>query len=812
MLGIGFMTDSHPLLSYEVSISTVSKLLPTFPDSTYLQWLSALIVAGFFLLGMYSIGDTEPTKQSSQTQQQSPTKKTESYEGKVPGIPPFWQKRADAAGLIPRSAWKEALLQARTARNAKLEQAKSLDKDSCLWQLVGPTNIGGRITDVESPTYDPNTIYVAAASGGVFKSNNAGKDWTPIFDEQLSLSIGDLAVAPSDSNVIYVGTGEPNAGGGSITYDGIGVFRSDDAGNTWRHLGLDDSRNIGKVIVDAFNPDIVYVAAMGGLFHEGDATDRGVYRSKNGGQSWELVHYVSDSTGCIDLAIHPYKPDRVFAAMWERKRTPDHRQYGGKTSAIYRSDDGGDIWARLNNGLPEKEMGRIGIAIAPSDPEIVYAVFADSIGYFAGVYKSTDGGDQWQRIDQDVPESIYRSYGWWFGGIEVDPMDPEKVYLLGLDIHVSKNGGANWENISYSKIHYDQHALFIDPTDPSRMLSGNDGGLYWSSDTGKTWAHYTNLPITQFYTCEINPRDPDQLFGGTQDNGVIGLTGVDSSGQKIWQQILDGDGFGVRVDPYDDRYLYAEYQYGNFHRSIDAGQNLIVCDITADTTARFNWRTPFELDPKDPSVLYIGAERLYRSDNRAESWRPISPDLSGGAGLGNLTYGTITAIAIAESNPNFIYVGTDDGKVWLTKNGGAKWDFIDYDLPPRWVSSIDVHATDPRIAYISFSGYRNAERQAYVYKTNNAGKSWNNIATDLPTAPVNEILIDPLDETTLYAATDVGVFERQMGEIGWEMVGFNLPNVPVTDLSIHHNTRTLAAATYGRSMYTFPLGGCNFDD
>ena len=714
----------------------------------------------------------------------------------TPGNWAFFAERAFPADNINFDGYERALLQAKSARDC----AKQLQAPD-LWHLAGPTNIGGRVTDIEMPINDTNTIYVAAASGGIFKTKNKGRTWKPIFDEQLSLSIGDIGISKSNPQILYVGTGEANAGGGSITYDGIGVFKSVDAGKNWTHLGLEKSRNIGRIIVHPTNPDIVYVAAMGSLF--ANNKERGVFKSIDGGNTWKKTLFLSDSTGCIDLAIHPSAPNIIYAAMWERIRRPNKRQYGGKSCGIYRSVDGGNTWMPLTKGLPMDDIGRIGLALAESEPNILYSIYANEEGYFKGIYKTEDGGNEWERC-RDVPlKDIYMSYGWWFGNIRVNPKNANEVYALGLDIWKSKNGGQNWKNVSWQGVHYDQHAMFIHPKNPNLVVLGNDGGAYLSQTAGKKWQHFNNLPITQFYTCEIDPQNPSVLYGGSQDNGIIR---TQTGKANDWELLVDGDGFCVIVDPTDSEMLYAAYQYGNLIRSPDGGISFFEGTSGIKVKDRRNWNTPIILDNNRPNVLYYGTSRLYKSEDRAASWTVISPELSKTENnTNNFAYGTITSIATASSNADVLYIGTDDGNVWRNSNEHNDWIDLTTGLPKRWVTSIAVSATNEQEVYISFSGYRQAEYLPHLFKTTNGGKKWIDIAGDLPEAPINKILIHPLNNNILYVATDVGVFFSENDGNTWQMLGSNLPNVPITDLDINSNTGLLAAATYGRSLYTYQL-------
>ncbi len=737
------------------------------------------------------------THQQESVQVEMPTKK----EKKLKPLPGFLQQRIAGVDGVDYARYRKALQQALEDRAANREKT-----DIPVWKSVGPENIGGRITDLAIHPADEETIYVAGASGGVFKLTEMGENMTPIFDEQMSLSIGDIAIAPSNKEVLYVGTGEANAGGGSITYDGVGLFKSKDAGDTWTHIGLEKTRNIGRIVVDPKDADRVYVAAMGSLFK--DNPERGIFRSVDGGENWEHVLGITDSTGCIDLLVHPTQPNILYASMWERVRRPDRRKYGGASSGLYRSKDGGTTWEPMTNGLPTSDLGRIGITQCKSQPNILYAIFADESGDFKGIFKTVNGGKKWFQVYDRQLFNMYASYGWWFGNIRVDPHDPDVIYALGLDVYKSEDGGLSWKNMSQIKVHYDQHAMHILESNPQILLLGNDGGLYLSENGGEEWLHYPYLPITQFYTCRFHPNDPNQIFGGSQDNGVLhGFSVKDNQ----WKMMYDGDGMEVLIDPNNPDLVYASYQYGTFSRSMDGGKTFADATWGISEDDPTNWNTPVVMDPINTEVLYYGTNRLYRSNNGAASWQSISPPFTklyksnGSVVTSAIVYGTLTTIAIAPSNSQIIYIGTDDGQVFATFDGGQNWEDIGATLPDKWVSRIIVDPFQPSRVYIAFSGYREGDEGAYLFQTDNRGKSWKNITANLPKAPLNDLLIDPAQASQLYIATDVGVYYGNVQEQKWHLLGKGLPIVPVTDMDLHKASRQLAAATYGRSIYRLDL-------
>ena len=700
----------------------------------------------------------------------------------------FFQQRAYPKNVIDRSAYKAALAY-------RKKTSKKATKRNNTWEFAGPTNIGGRVTDIEMFTDDLNTIFVGTASGGIFKSMDQGENWQPIFDDAASLSIGDMTIATD--RTIYVGTGEANAGGGSLAYDGVGVYKSGDEGVNWEWKGLADVGSIGKVVVNPTDANEVYVAAMGHLFENN--TDRGVYRSKDGGNNWEQILFVSDSTGAIDLVIDPNNPTILYAAMWERTRRPNKRQYGGVTSGIYKSIDRGETWMELRNGLPTfaAQKGRIGLAIAPSEPNTLMAIYAEQDGSLQGIYKSTNAGVNWTQVGniRSVP------FMWWFGKIVIDPLDANTVFTPALELFRSKNGGTSFDNVSDS-MHVDQHALFIHPLNTNFAIAGNDGGLYISSNGGSQWTKKDNLPITQFYTCEIDFSNPNRLYGGTQDNG----TNRTLSGHlDDWKPIFGGDGFRVLVDPTDNEFIYAEAQRGAFGRSTDGGLSFSFGTNGINNNDRNNWNTPVVMDFKEPTTLYYGTQRVYKSMNRAANWTAISPDLTNGNQSVNLTFGTITSIDVSIVAGEIIYAGTDDGNVWNTLDGGSSWTKLSDDLPNRWITDVATDPINQATAYAVFSGYRFGENIEHIYKTIDNGSSWTDISGNLPDIPLNALIINPANTEQLFVASDIGVFETMDGGTDWDLLSKELPNVPVTDLDFHAPTNTLVAATYGRGLYRYEL-------
>ncbi|NNE42930.1 MAG: T9SS type A sorting domain-containing protein [Gemmatimonadetes bacterium] len=726
---------------------------------------------------------------------------TEPYEipkpYKVPGapkVPSDWflqQRTYPHDDIVPASrllAWE----QAKVLRAESVEYGRS----AAVWNFEGPTNIGGRIADLAVHPTDPNTAWVGAAEGGVLKTTDGGTTWIPTMDFESSLSIGSIAVDPTDPQILYVGTGEPNGGGGSVTYGGTGVFKSTDGGGSWTNVGLPDSRYIGRVVVDPSAPNRIFVAVLGSLFSTGP--DRGVYRSTDSGATWSHVLAVNDTTGAVDVAVDPGNSNLVYAATWQRLRAPDNLDYGGDGSGIWKSTDGGDTWNELTSGLPSGTgVGRIGIAIAPTDPDILYAIYAEANpGAFTGLYRTTNGGSTWTQTNDSALFNVYASFGWWFGNVRVDPTDADVVFAVGFEVWRSQNAGSSWSNVG-SSMHVDHHALeFASNGD---IYEGNDGGMYKSVNGGSSWSKLPNLPATQFYAVEVDEQFPNRHYGGTQDNGTNRtLTGALTD----WSNILGGDGFTCLVNPTDNSRVYAEFQNGGFYRSTNGGSSF----TSAGTmSGRKNWHMPYVFDPSDPSRIFAGTDRVYRSTNHAASFTAISSDLTDGPGTGNRTYGTLTTLAVAATDANVIWAGTDDANVWVTTNGGGSWTQVDAALPDRWITRVAVDPQDETVSYVTVSGFRWDEPEARVFRSTDFGATWTPISSNLPEAPVNDLIVDPVNSSTLYVGTDVGVYWTTTLGASWSALGTGLPNVVVNDLRLHAGTGRLYAGTYGRSMWSFDL-------
>jgi len=698
-------------------------------------------------------------------------------------------QRSYPSGVINPDAVIEGMMQAQSLKAASPRMRTG-------WQFAGPTNIGGRVTDVEIAPDDSSVVYLGASTGGIFKSTDNCQTWESIFDDQPILTIGDIAIDPTNSNVVYAGTGEANA----VTFGflGDGMYKSMDAGATWTHIGLENGAYVSRIVVDYENPQRVFAAVAGDLYSPGP--NRGIFRSDDGGASWERKLFVTDTTSGIDLVQHPSNPDILYAAMWERCRGLNYRRSFGYSSGIYKTTDGGETWTELTNGLPSYPMGRIGLTISPTNPDILYA-FCDNI-YSIDVFRTQDGGATWVQTNDAALQGMNSDFGWYFGQVRVDPQNAQRVYVMGVELWRTDDGGANWIQLAGYNIdnilHVDHHAMAINPV-TGTILEGNDGGLFRSYDLGLNWQKFYQLPLTQFYEVEIDYQNPNRLYGGTQDNNSI-RTWAGNVNQ--WNPILGGDGFYCLVNYEDPDVVYAEYQNGGLCKSTDAGNSFFSIVPSEMAGDRINWSMPIAMDPFDPDIILAGTHRLWRSDFGGFGWLPLTDDLTKGPdGSG---WHTISTIAISKLNSDLVVVGTDDGLVHFSNDGGFSFTNVTNGLPDRYVTRVATDPQDENIIYATFSGFRWDEPLPYVFRSTNQGASWENISGNLPQLPVNAIAIDP-QNGTIIVGTDAGVFfTKDIGQ-HWYALADGLCNVPVMALKIHEPTRMLLAGTHGRSSYKISL-------
>ncbi|MEW5883006.1 MAG: glycosyl hydrolase [Armatimonadota bacterium] len=770
----------------------------------------------------------------------------------------------------------------------RLRMERESPLSQVLFRNVGPTIQGGRIVDIAVPDGEPAGLLIAFATGGLWRTTNMGTTWEPLFDRESANGIGDIDVSGPNGRLIWVGTGEANSS--RTSYAGTGVFKSEDGGGTWQHMGLEETHHIGRVLIHPRNPNTVFVAAIGHLYSWND--ERGVYRTKDGGRTWEHVLKVNERTGAIDIAMHPSNPDVLFACMWERDRRAWNFLESGPGSGLYRSDDGGDTWTKVTAGLPDGQyMGRIGVGICRTRPNVMYALidnqaprpeagrddervpsgeltlrrlqmlneeqflqvprdvltrffrrslpdldldevlqkmragemkvqhiidrmrdanatmFEDTI-IGAELYRSDDGGRTWRRTHDFRLDSLYNTYGYYFGQVGVDPTNPDKVFLLGVPILMSEDGGKTFRSVGGRGVHVDHHAIWIDPRWPRRIALGNDGGLNLSWDGGNTWQKVNNLPVGQFTTVALDNARPYRIYGGLQDNGTMrGPSTHDPLRNDMWdwETIGGGDGATVQVDLRTNETVFTSSQFGSA-----SARNFLTREswgITprsgaGESPLRYNWVTPFLLSSHHPDILYYAANRVFRSLDQGRTWTPISGDLTGEPRQGDVPFGTCTAISESPLQFGLLYVGTDNGRVWRTDDGGVNWREISRGLIPfKWTSRIVASPHDPDTVYVALSGYREDDFAPYLFRSTDRGETWTRISYGLPNEPINVVREDPLVRDLLYVGTDLGVFLSWDAGATWTVMTGNLPHVPVHDLQVHPRDRELVLATHGRSVF-----------
>ena len=765
------------------------------------------------------------------------------------------------------------------------------------WRSIGPANMSGRVTDIEANPQNPKVIYVGFATGGLWKSTNAGTTWAPVFDNTGVHAVSEIAIAPSDTSVIYAGTGEPNSRN-SIS-PGAGMFKSTDAGRTWTHIGLRETSVIGRVLVHPTDPNTVWVSALGRAW--GPNRERGVFKSTDGGQTWRHTLAINDRTGVVDMSIDPQNPMVLYASAWERVRGAHYLQSGGPGSALYKSTNGGDSWTRVTgNGLPTTTWGRSAVAVAPSNPSVVYVlVEADSNpnpaslrrGFVpdstarqrlqSGLFRSTDAGQTFTRMNDQNNRPFYYSQ------LRVDPRNADRVYWLSTQVRYSNDGGRTYRQVGQG-IHVDYHALWINPNDPDHYIIGQDGGVAITYDRGRTYDAVLQVAVGQFYAVGVDMQKPFWVCGGLQDNGTwCGPTESNAGGirNEHWINVNGGDGFYAAIDPTDADVVYAESQGGNVNRLnlrtwerrgirptanpapaggggggfggvgaiaalrdsivlargdvnqpatpeqqrvIDSLEARIARDTMVLTRNRFNWSSPFFLSPHNPSTIYMGGHRVWKSTNRGDRWMAISEDVStrdtakirlsmartGGVTLdatGAETHGTVTTLAESPVRPGIVFAGTDDGNVWMTKNDGSSWENLTTRFPglPRghYVSRVEPSGFDSNTVYVTFDGHRSNDFRPWAFISTDFGRTFRSIAAGIPDNDyVHVITENPRRRGLLFLGTELTAYVSADNGASWQKLNGGLPPVPVHDLVVHPRDRQLVAATHGRSFYVMDIG------
>ena len=710
------------------------------------------------------------------------------------------------------------------AQRRKAPVQEKISLDAFEFRNIGPAFLSGRIADIAIDPNDENRWFVAVGSGGVWKTENSGTTWKPLFDEQSSYSTGCVTIDPTNSNVIWVGTGE-NVGGRHVAY-GDGIYKSEDGGESWKNMGLKSSEHISKIVVHPTNPDIVWVASQGPLWNKGG--ERGVYKTTDGGISWKRVLGNAEWTGATELVIDPRDPDVLYAATWDRHRTVAALMGGGPGSGLHRSIDGGETWTKLSKGLPTSNLGKIGLAISPQQPDVIYA--AIELDRKSGaVYRSADRGASWVKMSNTVSGGTGPHY---YQELYASPHQFDRLYLMNVRVLTSEDGGKTFTELKEEKKHSDNHAIAFKKDDPNYLMIGTDAGIYESFDLAENWRYIKNLPLTQFYKVAVNNAEPFyHVFGGTQDNGSAGGPSATDEAQGIsnkhWYKTLFADGHQSATDPEYNDIIYAETQQGGLHRvDLTTGEPLAIQPqaFIGDPHERFNWDAPILVSPHDPARLYFASYRVWKSDSRGDDWTPISGDLTRNEERLNLpimgrqqswdnawdvmamsNYNTITSLSESPIKEGLLYAGTDDGFVQVTENGGTNWSAIPVTkmgVPERsFVNDIKADLHDENTVYVVLDNHKEGDFNPYVFKSTDKGKTWSSISANLPKRTLLwRIVQDHIDPNLLFIATEFGVYTSLNGGGNWQKLP-GTPNMAFRDLTIQKRENDLVAASFGRGFY-----------
>lgn len=761
------------------------------------------------------------------------------------------------------------------------------------FENIGPTVMSGRVVDLDVNPDNPNEFYVGYASGGLWHTTTNGQSFEPLFDHQAVMTIGDIAV-DWKNNTIWVGTGENNSSRSS--YAGTGMYKSTDGGKTWLHQGLEETQHIGRIILHPSDPNTLWVAALGHLYTKNE--ERGLYKSTDGGKTWKKTLFVNDNTGIIDMVGHPSNPDILYAAAWERIRHAWDFVGNGSGTGVYKSEDGGSTWNLVSGDKKgftvSPGAGRIGLAISASNPDVIYAcldnqdrrapskekdkkelltkeqlksmskdaflklddkkinAFLDANGFpmehlaknikervkkgelnpaslaeylenantqlfdtpVVGLenYRSNDGGKTWQKTNKDPIDGVVYSYGYYFGQVRIDPTNPERAFMMGVPLILTEDGGKTWKPINKENVHADHHALWINPKNPMHLINGNDGGLNISYNGGENWNKVNTLQVGQIYAVNVDMAKPYNVYCGFQDNGVwVGPSNYkhnrqhDMSGEYPYKSIMGGDGMQIEIDTRNNNIVYTGYQFGNYYRinkQAEKSSYITPSHRLGERPLRFNWQTPIHLSRHNQDILYFGSNKFHRSMNQGKDWAEASEDLTKGGQKGNVPYGTLTSIHESPMQFGLLYVGSDDGYIHVSKDVGQTWERISDALPQDyWVSRVQASSHQKGRVYASLNGYRWDNFEALNFVSEDYGKTWTAIGKDLPSEPVNVIKEDPKNENILYVGTDHGVYVSINKGTSFQGMNKNLPDVPVHDLVIHPRENDLIVGTHGRSIF-----------
>ncbi len=743
-----------------------------------------------------------------------------------PAVPAAAAKPA-AAAAKPAADKADAKPGAKPGAKAEPEKPK-LPWSADTWagltlRGIGPAVTSGRIGDIAVDPTDKKRWFVAVASGGVWRTENAGTTWTPVFDGEGSYSIGCVAIDPKNPSVVWVGTGENNAQR-SVGY-GDGVYKSTDGGKSWKNVGLKSSGHVGKILIHPKDSNVVYVAAQGPLWSAGG--ERGLYKTTDGGATWTAMLTISENTGVSDVVMDPRDPDVLLAAAWQRRRHVFTLINGGPESGLHKSTDGGKTWRKVTSGLPKEEMGRIGLAIAPTEPDTVYALVETAAANKAGgTFRSTNRGETWEKRSDYAPQAMYYQEIW------VDPKDHERLYSVDVFLQVSDDAGKTWRNLGERYKHVDNHVIWIDPDDTDHYLVGGDGGLYESFDRGATWRFFENLPVTQFYRVDVDDSSPVYyVYGGTQDNNTLGgpsrtLT-EHGAMNSDWFVTWGGDGFHARIDPRDPNIVYSTLQHGVLARyDRKSGERVLIQphEAPGDPPLRWNWDSPLVLSPHQHTRLYFAAQRVFMSEDRGDSWTPISGDLTRQIDRNTLkvmgklwgpdavsknqstsVYGNIVSLDESPLAPGLLYVGTDDGLVQVSEDGGRSWRRQESfpGVPERsYVSDLFASRFDKDVVYAAFNNHKSGDFKPYFLRSVDRGRTWVSVTGDLPERGSAWTIAEDTEKSELvFAGTEFGLYFTKDGGKKWLRLKGGLPTIPVRDLAIQKREGDLVVATFGRGFY-----------
>jgi photosystem II stability/assembly factor-like uncharacterized protein len=690
---------------------------------------------------------------------------------------------------------------------------------------IGPAVMGGRIADIAVSSTHSSTWYVAVGSGGLWKTTNSGITWKPIFDDQPSYSIGTVALDPNNPEVVWVGTGE-NVSGRHVGW-GDGVYKSRDGGTTWQNMGLKHSEHIGKILIDPRNSDVAYVAAEGPLWSSGG--ERGLYKTKDGGKAWQHVLTIDANTGVTDIEFDPSNPDVIYAAAYQRRRKTWALLAGGPTTGIYKSMDGAETWKSIKTGLPQGDMGKIGLAVTAADPQLVYATI-ESDAKNKGFYRSTDKGESWKKRNGYTSGGTGPHY---YQEIEVSPTNPDLIYQMDVFLHVSRDGGSTFDYLGNGREkHSDNHALWIDPANGQHLIAGTDGGLYETFDEGTTWRHFPNLPISQFYKIGLDNSEPFyNVVLGAQDLGtLIGpsrTTNVEGVRNQDWYIPLGADGYDSVFDPEDPNIVYMEIQQGLLHRhnrTTNEVLNIQPQPDPNDPPERWNWDSPIQISPHDNKTIYFGSQRVWKSTNRGNSWTPVSGDLTSNRSRYELDmidrvpsidalydngamskYATLTSISESPVTEGLLYTGSDDGLIQVSEDGGQNWR-KSQSLPKvpaqSFINDVEASSHNSNTVFAIADAHKLGDYSTYIFMSTNKGKSWKSIAGDLPSGTIVWVIKqDHIDENLLFIGTEYGIYFSVNKGVNWTKLGAGVPTIPFRDIELHTRDNDLVGATFGRGVY-----------